>query len=66
MVHKEYEMLSLGLDIGGTKIEAVVLAEDGQTIYTTANTTPTNSYSWNSYQQSPVLLRALNKHYNSP
>lgn len=45
MVHKENEMLSLGLDIGGTKIEAVVLSEDGQTIYQQRIPTPTSSYS---------------------
>lgn len=38
-------MLRLGLDIGGTKIEAVVLSESGEMLYQQRIATPTESYS---------------------
>lgn len=37
-------MLRLGLDIGGTKIEAVVLSESGEMLYQQRIATPTESY----------------------
>ena len=41
---KEVEVLRLGLDIGGTKIEAVVLSESGEMLYQQRIPTPTKSY----------------------
>ena len=38
-------MLNLGLDIGGTKIEAVVLSKSGEILYQQRIPTPTESYS---------------------
>ncbi len=40
----EIDIMRLGLDIGGTKIEAVILNDEGEVVYRERYATPTHSY----------------------